>query len=144
MKNILLCFFAFVVICLSPVAATAGFVQKKQTTIQSASAERTEISNLQLKTANDYKEILSIAQLHSSPSSVFVRWVHNGTISTFSLLFGILGFFAPVFSLLALFLGFIGMKRFSSSRGLAVMGFVLGALAIFITLVSGTPALPIF
>jgi hypothetical protein len=144
MKNILLCFFAFVAICLSPVAATAGFVQKKQTTLHAVTATGTENSISQLTTASDYKEFLSIAQQHSSPSSVFVRWVHNGTISTFSLLFGILGFFAPIFSLLALFLGFIGMKRFSASRGLAVMGFVLGALAIFITLVSGTPALPIF
>jgi hypothetical protein len=138
MKNITLCLLSVFVMLISVMPAHAGFMVNKTVATQTAQAKSAAES-----TTADASVTAALEQFNS-PSSVFVRWAQNGTLGTFTLLFGILSFFAPLFSIAAILFGFIGMKRFCSNRGMAIIGFVLGITALMITVLSGFAPLPIF
>lgn len=131
MKNSLLCLLSALLLTFVAAPAHAGMATKKHTTVQSA-ATNTAISNMtssERATAAAEEFVSTISQKMQSPSSVFVRWAHNGTVGLFAFLFGILGFLAPVFAIPAVAFGFIGMKRFCSGRMMAVLGFTMGVVA---------------
>ncbi len=143
MRNITLCVLAAIVLFFAPTTAQAGFMVKKSVAIQ-ATQSMSATSNESSILVKNSEVATTLSALGDSPSGVFVRWAHNGTLGTFALLFGILSFFAPLFSMFALVFGFIGMKSFCRSRGVAIVGFVLGLVALCITIFSGFAPLPIF
>lgn len=79
-------------------------------------------------------------QLHSMvyPQQVPIQRLTNG-MATASLVLGILGFFLPILSILALIFGGIGISKANqgaSGKGLAVAGLVLGILGTLALLVA--------
>ncbi len=131
MKNRILCVLSIMVLFFAATPAHAGFIMKKQATVQiTATAAATELNTVTAQQTAELQKISARLDKMTSPSSVFVRWMATGTIGLFALLFGILGFLAPVFSIGAVLFGFLGMKRFCNSRGLAIIGFVLGIAVI--------------
>lgn len=133
MKNCVLLVLAVVFLSLSAAPAHAGIAVKKQI-ITHRVAENASVSLAAENAATQYETVLEACKdaASASPSGLFIRWLHNGTIGLFAFLFGILGLLSPVFALGGVLFGFLGMKKWCSSKGLAIAGFVLGLVAIFI------------
>lgn len=132
MKNSLLCLLSALLLSFVAAPAHAGFATKKHVMTQRA-ATTSSVSDMMSSAqaeASAEQFVNTLSQKLHSPSGLFVRWAHNGTLGLFAFLFGILGFLAPVFSIAALVFGFIGMKKFCTGRMMAVLGFTMGVVAI--------------
>jgi hypothetical protein len=108
-------------------AQAAFFVSKSASAVSSLSQAESSVT----RTANHISETKVSRQLVSSP---FRRMERSGLFGDFALLFGILGFFYPLFSIGAILFGFIGMSRKNRSTGLAIAGFVLGLTVLALTI----------
>jgi len=145
MKNSVLCLLSIIIIFLAPAPAHAGFIMKKHAAAQSVQAtSNTILTNSNTLTNKEFAKISAKMEKLTSPSGVFVRWLSNGTIGAIALLFGVLGFLSPLFAIGAIIFGFLGMKSFCSSRGLAIVGFVLGLIVVGMAVFGGYTTLPIF
>ncbi len=111
---------------------------KRQATVQTtAMAENAATAIATLKQSAEMEQINSKMEQLSSPSRFFVGLMASGTLGLIALLFGALGFLLPVFSVGAIMFGFIGMKRYCRSRGLAIAGFILGLAVIVLSIAGG-------
>ena len=138
MKNNILCFLSIMVMFFAPAPAHAGFIMKKQATVQTTATAGNAVAAIEtLKQSAEMEQINTKLEKLSSPSRFFVGLMASGTLGLIALLFGALGFLLPVFSVGAIMFGFIGMKRFCSSRGLAIAGFVLGLTVIVLSIAGG-------
>jgi hypothetical protein len=126
------------VLFFAPAPAHAGFIMKKQATVQTtATAENAANAIATLKQSAEMEQINAKMEQLSSPSRFFVGLMASGTLGLIALLFGALGFLLPVFSVGAIMFGFIGMKRYCRSRGLAIAGFILGLAVIVLSIAGG-------
>ncbi len=136
MKNNILCLLSIMVLFFAP--AHAGFIMKKQATVQTTATAGNAVAAIEtLKQSAEMEKINTNLEQLSSPSRFFVGLMASGTLGLIALLFGALGFLLPVFSVGAIMFGFIGMKRFCRSRGLAIAGFILGLAVIVLSIAGG-------
>jgi len=138
MKNNILCLLSIMVLLFAPAPAHAGFIMKKQATVQTTATAGNAVAAIEtLKQSAEMEQINTKLEQLSSPSRFFVGLMASGTLGLIALLFGALGFLLPVFSVGAIMFGFIGMKRFCRSRGLAIAGFILGLAVIVLSIAGG-------
>jgi len=141
MKNLSLCVLVAFLIQLLPITTHAGYSVKKH---QSATLQLTNATN----TLNEIKAIQTqqtSETLHQLASPAFVNLMNNGTIGVIAFFCGIIGFFAPIFAVAAVMLGFIGLLRKNNkNKGMATFGLILGIAAILISIFGAFAPLPIF
>lgn len=90
-------------------------------------------------------EQLNTIKESSSPSRTFLRMLYRGQVSTIALLCGIAGFFFPLFSIIAVVFGFLGLStKGARKRGVGVAALILGIAAIIMMSFEGAAALPLF
>jgi hypothetical protein len=143
MKNISLCALVAALLLLVPNMTYAGYSIKKT---HSVTVQQTVASDAVSKaTIADHKTSETVTVLNQLASPSFVSMMYNGTIGLIAFICGILGFFAPLFAIAAMMLGFMGLLRKKMrNRGLATMGLLLGLAAILISIFGGFAPLPIF
>jgi hypothetical protein len=135
----------FSVVLLFSVApdASAGFRVKKQADVVSQTLTSAQVAgNVSVETILDGTTVLS--NISDASSMPIRRMQRTGLIGLFALICGVLGFFHPIFAIGAIILGIIGMSRKNWKTGLAIIGFILGLLAIALSVFSSYAPLPIF
>ncbi len=143
MKNFSLCVLVAALFLLLPNMTYAGYSIKRShsVTVQQTSATNA-VNNL---AAAEHKTSEAAAMINQLASPSFVSMLYNGTIGVIAFFCGILGFFAPLFAIAAMMLGFMGLLRKNMrNRGLATLGLLLGLAAILISIFGGFAPLPVF
>lgn len=143
MKNFSLCVLVAALFLLVPNMTYAGYSIKKTQTV---SVQQTSATNAVSNTAvAEQKTNEAAVVLNQLASPSFVSMLYNGTIGMIAFFCGILGFFAPLFAIAAMMLGFMGLLRKNMrNRGLATLGLLLGLAAILISIFGGFAPLPVF
>ena len=143
MKNFSLCVLVAALFLLVPNMSYAGYSIKKTQTV---SVQQTSATNAVSNTAvAEQKNSEAAVVLNQLASPSFVSMLYNGTIGMIAFFCGILGFFAPLFAIAAMMLGFMGLLRKNMrNRGLATLGLLLGLAAILISIFGGFAPLPVF
>lgn len=147
MKNRVLFLLTIAVLFFAPATTHAGFLMKKNAVVRTtvATTQATAASS----TANDAKlsvsEVMTTLRESTSPSRTFVNMLYRGQVSTIALIFGVLGFFMPIFAIGAIIFGFMGFSyKAARKKGYGVAAFVLGVATIVVLALGGLAPLPIF
>ncbi len=131
MKNsVLYLLLTITLLCFVPQAQGAFFVKKAAT---ETSILATTSASGQAATVVSGKHSTFLGRIKESVSPSFYSMTRRGWIGMASTLFGILGFIHPLFAIIAVIFGFIGMSRKNWRTGFAIAGFLLGVIAIAIS-----------
>ena len=143
MKNFPLCVLVAALFLLVPNMTFAGYSIKKTHTV---TVQQIAATNAVSNTAvAEHKTSEAAAMINQLASPSFVSMLYNGTVGVIAFFCGILGFFAPLFAIAAIMLGFMGLLRKNMrNRGLATLGLILGLVAILISIFGGFAPLPVF
>ena len=146
MKNRVLFLFIITILFFAPATTHAGFFVKKHavvsTTATTQVAMTTDAAN---RERMSLAETLTTLRESKSPSRTFVNMLYRGQVSTIALVFGILGFFLPIFAIGAIIFGFMGFSyKPARKKGYGVAAFVLGVITVVVLAFGGLAPLPIF
>ena len=122
-------------------SANAGFRVKKQAEAVTYSTGDASLAGSVVAAVSSTENSNIVNQSSNAPIR---RMQRSGFIGLLALVFGVLGFFHPIFAIGAVLCGIIGMSRRNWNTGLAITGFVLGLLAIGLSIFSSFAPLPIF
>jgi hypothetical protein len=143
MKNFSFCVLVAALFLLVPNMTFAGYSIKKTHTVTVQQIAAT--NSLSNTAVAEHKTSEAAAMINQLASPSFVSMLYNGTVGVIAFFCGILGFFAPLFAIAAIMLGFMGLLRKNMrNRGLATLGLILGLVAILISIFGGFAPLPVF
>ncbi len=143
MSKRLLFFFVAAILLFNPKMTQAGFAVKKHATTQvQATTEISGAKTAAIANLNEFSKLSFSKKEQTSP--LIARMIVSGWMGRLALLFGIIGFFAPLFSIAAVMFGLLGVGPYRQKKGLAIAGLVLGIVGILAVVLAGYTALPIF
>ena len=135
MMNKLVCLLSVVFLLSVMPAAQAGFFVKKQAVAIAAGHHNT----MKSERANHI-----FSQLSKTSARPYYPFAYGGWVGICALIFGIAGFFYGGFAIAAVLFGIWGMGRRHKNKGMAIVGLVLGVVAIAVSIIGTFSGFPIF